>query len=41
MLQITNKLLKINIYPDSNQTLVMNSFIHLKKMTKQHIILIK
>lgn len=34
MLQITNKLLKINIYPDSNQTLVMNSFIHLKKMTK-------
>ena len=24
MLQITNKLLKINIYPDSNQTLVMN-----------------
>lgn len=34
MLQITNKLLKTNVYPDLNQTLVMDSFMRLKKMTK-------
>ena len=38
MLQITNKLLKINIYPDSNQTLVMNSFIQFEENDKNNIL---